>query len=60
MNRISNTFTVDSAPPALLAWCSTFNNKIKILDLSTKQEHAEFDGAQLTKISNNYGFSILK
>ena len=33
----------------LLAWCSYKNNKISIVELETKQEFTNFDGAKLNK-----------
>ncbi len=33
--------------PKLLAWCSYEDNKISIVELETKEEYTNFDGAQI-------------
>ena len=40
---------ISSATPALLAWSSEWNNKIRIVDLETKQEFSNFDGVDVSK-----------
>ena len=37
--------------PTLLAWCSKDANKIDIVDLSTKESYASFDGVKLSDTS---------
>ena len=43
---------ISSTSPTLLAWSSDFENKIRIVELETKQEFANFNGVKLNNSSS--------
>ena len=50
MESLLSYQNTDESSSELLAWCSTGDNKIKVVKLDGKQEeYANFDGAQILK-----------
>ena len=53
-----NLTWIEVTAPALLAWSSQWTNKIRIVELGTEAEVADFDGVKLKKVVGILKFSF--
>ena len=53
LDQIANLTLIEEAAsmtPTKLAWCSRIHDKIRVVDLETKQKDTEFEGVQIKEI----------